>query len=185
MSDLVLREVWFGAVWRANAARLVDERDGLLVFWSPSGSAAKYPREEGREVRIPRPGVPLADRVAERQALFLVRPGARHSLGLFWDAEGAFSHWYVNLERDVRRTPIGVDYVDEKLDLVVAPDGTVRWKDEDELAEAAGLGLLDEREVRAEAARVLAHPPWPTGWESWQPPPDGRPARLPADWHVV
>lgn len=185
MSDLVLREVWFGRVWRANAARLVEERDGLLVFWSPPGSAAKYPVEDGREVRIPRPGVPLADRVADREALFLVRPGARHSLGLFWEGDGAFSHWYVNLERGVRRTAIGADYVDEKLDLIVTPDGAVRLKDEDELAEAARLGLLDEGAVRAEAERVLADPPWPTGWESWRPPSHAPPARLPADWHVV
>lgn len=185
MTERVLREVWFGHVWRASAARLVEERDGLLVFWQPRGSESKYPVEQGREVRIPRPGVPLADRTADRQALVLVRPGSRHSLLLFWDADGAFSHWYVNLEREIRRTPLGIDYLDEKLDLIVSADGAVRWKDEDELAEAARLGLLDADEVRAEAERVLASPPWPTGWESWQPPADLPPPTLPEGWHVV
>jgi hypothetical protein len=181
----VLREIWFGQVWRANAVRLVEERDGLLVFASPPGSPAKYPVENGREVRIPRAGVTLADRIAEQQALFLVRPGARHSLLLFWAADGRFDYWYVNFERDVRRTPLGVDYVDEKLDLVVAADGSVRWKDEDELAEAERLGLLDAAEVRAEAERVLAAPPWPTGWESWRWEPGLPVPRLPEGWDVV
>lgn len=185
MTDLVLREVWFGRVWRANAAHLIAERDGLLVFSSPPGSPAKYPVEDGREVRMPRPGVALADRVAGQPALFLVRPGTRHSLLLFWEPDGRFAYWYVNLEREVRRTPLGVDYVDEKLDLVVTPDGLVRWKDEDELAEAARLGLLDEAEVRAEAERVVADPPWPTGWESWRPDPALGIPRFPEGWDVV
>ena len=185
MTDLVLRELWFGAVWRANAARLVAEEGGSVVVWQPAGAEAKYPAVDGREVRIPRRDVPLADRVASQSALVLVRPGTRHSLLVFFTEDGTFSHWYVNLERAVRRTPLGIDYVDEKLDLVVASDGTVRVKDEDELAEAARLGLLDEAEVRAEAERVLADPPWPTGWESWTPDPGWPIPRLPDGWDVV
>jgi predicted RNA-binding protein associated with RNAse of E/G family len=123
--------------------------------------------------------------VTSQAALFLVRPGTRYSLGVFFGTDGAFSHWYVNLERDVRRTSLGVDYVDEKLDLVVARDGSVRWKDEDELAQAAEIGLLDADEVRAEAERVLADPPWPTGWESWRPDPAWPRPSLPEGWDVV
>jgi hypothetical protein len=185
LTDLVLREVWFGQVWRANAVRLVEERDGLLVLSSPPGSRSLFPVEDGREVRIPRAGVRLAERTAKEHALVLVRPGARHSLWLFWDADSTFSRWYVNLERDVRRTPLGVDYADEKLDLVVSADGSVRWKDEDELEEAARLGLLDAAEVRAEAERVVADPPWPTGWESWRAPAGVVAPRLPEGWDVV
>lgn len=185
MTDLLLREIWFGRVWRANAVRLVEEGDDELVVYSPPGAPAKFAAADGLEVRIPRPGVQLADRVARQQSLVLVRPGARHSLWLFWTADWEFLHWYVNLERDVRRTRLGVDYVDEKLDLVVSPDGGVRLKDEDELARAAALGLLDEAEVRAEADRVLADPPWPTGWESWRPDPAWAVPQLPDGWNVV
>jgi hypothetical protein len=33
---------------------------------------------------------------------------------------------------------------------------------------------------------VLAPAPWPTGWESWRPPPAwSEPLALPEDWHVV
>ncbi|PWU18952.1 MAG: hypothetical protein C5B48_14215, partial [Candidatus Rokuibacteriota bacterium] len=57
-----------------------------------------------------------------RSALALVRPGTRWSLWHFWDGDD-FVYWYVNFERDVRRSPLGFDTVDEKLDLILHPDG--------------------------------------------------------------
>jgi hypothetical protein len=51
-------------------------------------------------------------------------------------------------------------------------DGTWRWKDEDDFAEAQRLGVFTPAEtarVRAEGERVLAARPWPTGWEQWRP----------------
>ena len=45
--------------------------------------------------------------------------------------------------------------------------------------------MLDAAAVRDEAARVLAAPPWPTGWEDWRPDPAWPlPALLPG-WDVV
>ena len=52
------------------------------------------------------------------------------------------------------------------------PDGTYRWKDEDELEQAAALGIVDAAAVRAEGQRVLEEWPFPTGWEDWRPDPD-------------
>jgi hypothetical protein len=81
-----------------------------------------------------------------------------------------------------------LDTTDLALDVTVDPDGTWAWKDEDELAEAISLGVLDEAaaaELRAEGERVIAAKPWPTGWEDWRPPPDWGPLPLPVDWHVV
>ena len=66
-----------------------------------------------------------------------------------------------------------LDTTDLALDVTVDPDGTWAWKDEDELAEAISLGVLDEAaaaELRAEGERVIAAKPWPTGWEDWRPP---------------
>jgi len=98
---------------------------------------------------------------------------------------GVFDQWYVNFEREsVRRGPI-FDIVDEKLDLVVDADGTAHLKDEDELAAAARAGHLDETDVRRELERVLANPPWPTGWEAWRPDPAWAAPELPPGWDVV
>lgn len=185
MTELALRETWRGRVWRVVACRVVEERDGLLVLWHPQGAQVKRPFAGGRELRIPgdEPWT-LEDRPSADAALALVRPGSRWSLWLHW-RDGRFRNWYVNFERGHARTPVSLDFVDEKLDLVVEADGTPRWKDEDELEQADAAGYLDAREVRAEAERVLAEPPWPTGWESFRPEPSWAVPRLPEGWDVV
>jgi hypothetical protein len=186
VSDFALREIHHGRVWRANACRLVEELDDLLVLWCPLGIPRKLPLDrDGEEIRLPQARWRLGERLTVWEGLGLVRPRARYSLWLHWDRERAFSHWYVNFERPLGRTQLGWDYVDDKLDLVVSPDGGVRWKDEDELEAAARLGLLDSAEIRAEAERVLADPPWPTGREGWRPDPAWPAPRLPAGWDAV
>jgi uncharacterized protein len=163
--------------------RLVEERDGLAVLFRPAGTIWKIPFDEsGRVIRIPSVPWTLADHAARDAVLALIRPDAHHSVWLTFDDAGEFDYWYINFECDTRRTPIGFDTKDEKLDLIVKRDGTLHWKDEDELAEAARRGLLDEDEVRREAERVIADPPWPTGWEDWRPDPDWPLPELPPDW---
>jgi Protein of unknown function (DUF402) len=185
VTDVVLREIRFGRVWRANACRLVEERDGRAVLWSPRGVPRMLPLDEtGAEIRIPRAEWRLGARPTVEDSLALFTPGARHSLWLFW-AEDRFSHWYVNFERHLGRSPVGWDYVDDKLDLVVDAAGRWRLKDEHELEQAHAAGLLDAAEVRAEAERILADPPWPTGWEDWRPEPGWPPPRLPDGWEAV
>jgi hypothetical protein len=149
----------------------------------PQGAPALYPVDEARsEVRIPIPEPVLAQRLTTRDALAILRPGARHSIWLFWKPQGAFEHWYVNFERTVGWNGVCFDMVDEKLDLIVTPEGAQRWKDEDELEHAASLGLVDAAEVRAEAERVLEASPFPTGWEDFRPEPDWPLPRFPQGW---
>jgi len=182
MPDAVLRDVWFGRVWRAHACSVVEDLGDLAVVWMPRGSEDRLPAgPDGAVLRIPQPEWRLVPDEARRDALALIRPGVAHSLWLFF-REGEFECWYVNFEEPARRTEAGFDYADWKLDLIVEPDGRYRWKDEDELEHAAQLGLLDADAVWAEAERVLADPPWPTGWEDWRPEPGLPPPRLPAGW---
>lgn len=184
-SDVALRDVWFDRVWRVNAARVVADGADLVALWMPAGSPAKFPVDaSGAEVRIPYPEPQLADRAASRDSLALLRPGRRHSIWLFWE-DGEFDHWYVNFERPLGWNGAGFDMVDEKLDLIVAADGALRWKDEDELEHAAGVGLVDAAAVRAEAARVLDEWPFPTGWEGFRPEPAWPLPQLPVGWDAV
>jgi hypothetical protein len=151
----------------------------------PQGAPALYPVDvEGAEVRLPNPEPVLAERLTTRDALAILRPGSRHSIWLFWDPQGAFEHWYVNFERTLGWNGACFDMVDEKLDLIVTPDGTVRWKDEDELEHAASLGLVDAAKVRAEAERVLEASPFLTGWEEFRPEPDWPLPRFPQGWQL-
>ena len=180
-ADAVWRDVHRGRVWRAQACRIVQDSTQTIALWIPAGAPAKVP---AGGLRIPGDDWELEDTAPTRDQICVARPGRAHSIYLFWRG-GELEHWYVNFERPLRRTAVGFDTFDEKLDLVVAPDGTHRWKDEDELEQAAALGLLDAEAVRAEAARVLEEWPFPTGWEDWQPDPSWPVPELPADWHVV
>jgi uncharacterized protein len=183
MSDVALREIRYGRVWRANACRIVDERDDRVLLWSPRGIIRYLPVDNvGIEIRLPRPDWSLGTRTTVAESLVVMRPDTHHSISLFWDEEGRFSHWYVNFEQPLGRTRFGWDYVDDKLDLVVAADGSWRLKDEDELDEAHRLGLLDAAQVRAEAECVLATWPFPTGWEDWRPDPGWPLPELPDGW---
>ena len=186
-ASFLYREIWFGRVWRVNATRLVRElEDGTFVLWVPRYAPAKYPvRPDGSEIRIPTAEWILADRAVGGDGLGLVRPGERYSIWVNWDEDGVLAYWYVNFERDVRGTVLGVDFVDEKLDLVIRPPSTVVWKDEDELEEAARLGFVDADRVRATALALLADWPFPTGWEDWRPEPGWPVPELPQDWERV
>ena len=69
VSDVALRDIWFGRIWRAHAARLVEERDDLVVVWMPMGSEERLPVDQnGTRLRIPQPEWRLvrASRAARR-----------------------------------------------------------------------------------------------------------------------
>jgi hypothetical protein len=182
MADAVWRDVHRGRVWRAQACRLVEESPELLVLWIPAGAPAKVP---AGGLRIPGDDWELEDTAPSRDQICVARRGRAHSVYVFWRPHWEVEHWYVNFERPLERTELGVDTFDWKLDLIVHPDGSYRWKDEDELEQAAALGLLDADEVRAEAADVLAEWPFPTGWEDWRPDPAWPAPQLPKGWDVV
>ncbi len=171
-----------GRVWRAQACRIVEESAQTIVLWIPAGSPAKVP---GDGLRIPGDDWELVDTAPSRDQVCVARPGRAHSIYLFWTDDWQLDHWYVNFERPLRRSPVGFDTFDEKLDLIVRPDGTWRWKDEDELEQAAAAGLLDADEVRAEAERVLQNWPFPVGWEDWRPDPSWPVPQLPPGWDSV
>jgi len=181
-TDAVWRDVHRGRVWRAQACRIVEETHELVALWFPAGGPAKIP---AGGLRIPGEEWELVDSAPTRDALCLSHPGRAHSVYVFWGDDAEFSHWYVNFEQPLRRSRVGFDTFDEKLDLIVRPDGSYEWKDEDELEQAAALELLDADAVRAEAACVLEEWPFPTGWEDWRPDPAWPIPQLPDGWDRV
>jgi len=181
-TDAAWRDVHKGRVWRAVACRVVRDSHEIIALWIPAGAPTKIP---AGGLRIPGADWDLVDTTSSRDQVCLSRPGRAHSIYVFWGPDGRFSHWYVNFERPLRRSPVGFDTFDEKLDLIVEPDGSFRWKDEDELEQAAAAGLLDAAGVRAEAERVLAEWPFPTGWEGWRPDESWPVPQLPAGWDRV
>ena len=103
-------------------------------------------------------------------------PDVWFSVLLFFQPSGDLRKWYVNFEQPYRRTPIGIDTCDHIIDLVFNPDGTHRWKDEDEYAQGRQLGLVTHAQhAEIERAKEQAFAmfeqrtgPFEERWLSWR-----------------
>ena len=101
--------------------------------------------------------------------------------------------WYVNLQAPVQRTERGIMVQDHVLDIVVQPDMSWSWKDEDEFAELHRRGFFSDEQVssiRAESERMVqvierGGPPFCDGWENWRADPEWPVPEIPSDWDVV
>jgi Protein of unknown function (DUF402) len=186
---VALREIWKGRVWKARPWIVVHDRPEQLALFIPRGTRTKIPEGDSG---VPRDSWELRDGTFGHDALRLAEPGAAHSILLFW-RDGALRNWYVNLERPLERSLVGFDYLDQELDIVVEPDRSWHFIDEDEFEEAQRLGVLSAEEaagVRAEAERVIERierwgPPFCDGWENWRPDPAWPPPELPEGWEAV
>jgi uncharacterized protein len=132
----------------------------------------------------------LEDRLVDLRAgqVRISRPAEPFSVLLFLHEDGSFRGWYVNLERPQQRTALGFDFEDELLDIWVEQGKEPEWLDEDELEEAVRRGFFSAERaarIRTNAERVLANPPWPTGWEDWQPDPGWQVPNLPPGWDQI
>jgi hypothetical protein len=180
-----------------------DDERGLLL-WLARGSAVIIEvAADGRRVRD-MPFVEWSvlehrlttDTWAGPGVLKFIPPAGDHSVWFFRTDEDAFKCWYVNLEEHAARwddgTIAGVDVVDQDLDVVVAPDLTWEWKDEDEFAERLAAPefywVPDPEAVRAEGRRVIKQAeagdfPFDGTWTDFRPDPGWPvPTDLPPGW---
>jgi hypothetical protein len=143
---------------------VVEDRPDLLALWMPAGAERRY--------------IDLADRshaVASvvwcLDSLRLMFPGKAYCIWMFWAAPppepsgwptrngyftsqankppGTFLGWYVNPEAPFVRTDIGVDTSDNNLDVVVTPDFTWRWKDEDQTQHWEDMGVFTRADTES------------------------------------
>jgi predicted RNA-binding protein associated with RNAse of E/G family len=177
---VLVRQLFLGRVWSATPGVVVrDDDEEVVIRLAPvTHAVAEGSLFDGWELR---------ERAPRRRLgiVRVVRSGRAHSILVFRDDDGSLQGWYVNLEQPQRRTPRGFDFEDRLLDLFVEPDGSWRWLDEDELAEAVARGRLSRDEAaqaRAEGERVLEEWPFPTGWEEFRPDRAWTLPALPPDW---
>ena len=193
---IVLREIWRGRVWSGRPYTVVEDGPCRLVLYAKAGVRWVRPcRADGAAPRIRKAGWVLREDAWSTEALRIVTPGSRHSVLLLWTAGfGELLLWYVNLEEPLTRTPIGFDYLDQLLDIEIAPDlSSWKWKDEDEVEEAVARGVMtpgDAGRARDEGERVIAaldagEPPFSEPWERWRPDPGWAAPGLPDGWDDV
>jgi hypothetical protein len=189
----------------ARPVRVVsDDERGLLLWMARGTPAVNEVVLDGRGTRA----MPFSEWITHRYRLsvgawqgpgilLFFPPGADHSVWWFWNDDWQFECWYVNLEeRALRwrdRGVAGVDVVDQDLDVVVAPDRTWEWKDEDEFTERLAFPdhywVADEQAVRAEGHRVIkkieaGEFPFDGTWTDFRPDPSWTvPDSLPDGWN--
>ena len=192
---VVLREVWEGRVWTARPVIVVEDSIDVTALYIAKGSKWKRSFDaDGSPKRIPAGEWTLGDDLWTKDVIRVSPPGARFSILPFRDDKGAFRFWYLNIETPLTPTPLGFDYMDQTLDIII--DGNLqkwRWKDEEELEEAVDLGVYTRQkaeEIRAVGEQALARflvrkPPFDRRWQQWRPDPRWGVPQLSGDWETV
>jgi hypothetical protein len=206
---VLYRNTHHGRVVNVRPCRVVSDDDRGLLLWLPRGSVmAIEVADDGRGIRqMPfREWAGLGRGGSGRRLvagawqgpgiLKFLPPDVEHSVWFFFDDEGRFANWYVNLEEHAIRWDdgevAGVDVIDQDLDVVAYPDHTWAWKDEEEFAERLALPddywVPDEAAVWAEGRRVTklieaAEFPFDGTWTDFTADPAWPiPRDLPAGW---
>jgi len=188
-----MRGILKAKLWWACPAYVVTDTPDLLALYWPAGTPTRSP--------ISRPTVrdELENRIeleernwTDNDVLSLNVYGAAHSIELMWEAgTHTIRCWYVHLQEPLRRTRIGIDTMDQMLDIVISPDRSHwRWKDEDEFGEAEEIGVYSHskaKSIRMEGERVIEMleanaSPFRDGWEQWIPPAEWTIPTFPAGW---
>lgn len=185
-----------GGIAAAGAWRVVEDSDSQLLLYIPAGTSFMYAPWVRVNGRIDT-GQPRSLAGAEwrgRDVLRMMYPDTPYSIWLLWDMpQRSLIGWYVNLEAPFARTEIGFDTQDHELDVVVRPDFSWYWKDEDDLRDLVAAGVFSDekaaliRGAGEDAIRRLERrdPPFNEPWPEWRPDPEWGSLELPDGWDDV
>jgi hypothetical protein len=177
---------------------VVSDSDDLIVLYYPEGTQQlAWNVLEGRFRE-------------EAQSLLgyclrLLYPGKAYAVTLFFDAgngvspfiewyfvggSGHFRGWKVDVVAPLERTEHGYDSVDQLLDIIVRPDRTYYWKDEEQLAAMVEKGFFTVEqadEIRRAGQEVVTlieagQSPFDDSWTDWWPAPDLVLGPVPDGW---
>jgi len=194
---IIIREIWQKKVYSVTPVRVVQDTVTWSALYLPPQTPCLWPRTyEGDTIRIPTDEWVLDGASwTTSDVLLLVQPGSGYTAVGFWDDNYRFHHWKINLEKPMHRTPIGFDYMDQLLDVIVTADRSAwHWKDENEVRQAQALGIFTAEQVSelytlgefAVQSIMANKPPFDGDWENWKPNPAWRvPLELPPGWEQV
>lgn len=195
-TTVVKRDVFRGKTWAAYPFRVIQDTGSTLVTAMWPGTLGVGPTswitamETGdpaaREKLIPelaRNDWHLGSWSWRRTVLLSFAYFDRYfGVNLMFDTAGDLLCWYINFELPSIRTKIGVDTCDLQLDLVVNPDFSYRWKDEDEYVHARRMGIIDDawhtrvEQARGEAIDMIENRRGPFAkddrWDQWRRDPE-------------
>jgi hypothetical protein len=179
---------------------VVSDSDELIVLYRPEGTLDLVwnvlERHFREETRIPR-----------GYSLRLLYPGKAYAVSLFFDGgngvspfigsyfgdgSGHFRGLKVDVVTPVERTEHGYDSVDQLLDIIVKPDRSYYWKDEEQLASMVSAGfysVYEADEIRHAGEDVVTlieagKSPFDDSWTDWWPTPDLVLGPVPDGWQL-
>lgn len=143
-----------------------QDQQGRLLWLAGSSPTWEVDVTQGRHLRdVPvdqRPvgGYPLRPGVWRPTNALIYQPAElEHAVWWLFDTDGSFAGWYVNFESR-QDSEAGVDVIDHELDVVVAPDRSWQWKDQDSFEAKIGQrgywSVEKAAEIRAHAEGVVS-----------------------------
>jgi hypothetical protein len=202
-ATVVLRDFFPDGRIRAVECGVVvaDDEQGTMVWVGKGSAVIRRSALDGRptrdlpiEEKMRRPTLPVAGSWDGFGVLILTPPGdAGWSVWWFYNPDGLFDGWYVNLQTPARRWWGGLDLEDQALDVVIGPDRDWRFKDENEFRHRTGLPLFwsagQAEGIRTVALGVIARaesgePPFDGRWCDFRPDPAWPPTALPWWWDL-
>lgn len=155
-----------GSLSAVHPARVAESESDRLLCWVLPGTRIRITTSpDGRKPR----DIPLAERFAgprvpawstwrSHPTLRLVFAHRWSSVWWFFEPDGTFRNWYVNLEVPLDADSGGINRVDGVLDVEVFPDRRWEWKDENEVEASVAAGRFDYGQIellRAEGKRLI------------------------------
>jgi hypothetical protein len=188
--QILVRYVSGGRVRYAEPVTVVSDDAGRLIVYQCVGTPCKWTFVDFDSGTSDGP----RDHIwHSTNVLKIYGAGDAHAVWAVWAEEGAFKRWYVDMQAPIRRTADGVVTDDHALDIVVEPDLSWRWKDEDHLDRLVELDRISADHaaaVRREGETVVRRieglqPPFIEAWPDWRPDPAWPIPRLPDDWSRI
>ena len=177
---------------------VVKDSDELIVLYRPEGT-------QGLSWNVLEQRYKEEASIPQGYSLRLLYPGRAYAVSLFFDggngvspfidsyfgdSAGHFRGWKVDVVTPVQRSEYGYDSVDQLLDIIVRPDRSYYWKDEEQLASMVSKGfytIKEAEEIRQAGEEVVplieaGQSPFDDSWTDWWPTPDLVLGHVPDGW---
>lgn len=195
---VVIRSVLGSELIRAMPAIVLNDTKDRTDLFVPVGT--KYLHRNRKRVDgeiVFGPSGPLREDWAELQVhtldqVMIFYSSRRYSIWMRWNhGSGRFEGWYVDLQTPPRRTAIGFDTQDNDLDIVVDPDLSWKWKDQNDVDAMVKhrVWTPDDAELLLEDGRRAIQliesrsDPFSEAWMDYVPDTALEPATLPPSWN--
>ena len=199
---IVWRGIYRNQVWHAQPVIVVKDTPEEMCVTLLPGTECVAPEGylDGKDSAKRRWSFKEKDWKLENYAwrtnrlLILLEPDTYYSTMFFWRADSNdFLLYYINFQLPFQRSHCGIDTLDLDLDLIINPDFSFRWKDEDDYQKAIDHEVIMPEWTQAiEVAKneifnklEKRQYPYDGSWLNWMPDPNWLPPKLPKNWDKI